>query len=148
MASCERVSGTPNIHKYLCTNATATEFYAGDLVRLDGSGTLTIATDASATASAGILGIAMEGNPASATTYIPVDVISSDGSMFMMHSTETAASSELGEQHAITLTAGAHTIASGSGAFIALDYLDPIGTATPRIVGKFLPARLQSEVGW
>jgi len=148
MASCERISGTPNIHKYLCTNASATEFYAGDLVRLDGSGTLVIAADGGATATAGILGIAMEGNPASATTYIPVDIITGDSSMFMMHSTETAASTQLGEMHAITFTAGAHTLTSGSGPFIALDYLDAIGTTTPRIVGKFADIDLQAEVGW
>lgn len=147
MASVERISGKPCVRPYKCTSATPA-FDEGDLVRLDGSGTLVIATDAAASATAGILGIALEDAPSNTSDYVNVDIISSDGSVFVMNSTETAALTQLGEQHAITFTKGAHTLTSGSGYCVAIGYPVAIGTTTPKIEVKFVHEALQSEVGW
>jgi len=148
LPSCERITGTPCILNYTCTSAAGTAFDKGDLVSLDVNGTLLIAAEGTATATAGIWGIAMMDAPASTTTQVPVDVISSDGSLFAMTSAETAAAAQIGEMQVITYTAGAHTITSGSGNAIIVGYLDDIGTTTPRCIVRFRATSLQSEVGW
>ena len=144
--SVERVSGKPNIHNYTTTSATLA-FYKGDLVRLDTSGTLVIATDVDATNAQGILGIAMSADPESTSTNVPVDVITSDGSTFVMKSTDTTAVAYNGCYHAITLTAGAHTVAAGAGHFVQLGLWDAAGATKARIVGTFAPSVLQAEIG-
>lgn len=142
MASVVRVSGTPLIREYTCTNATATEFYAGDLVKLDASGTIVVATTGA------ILGIAMKGNPADATVKVPVDIITPDGSTFVMKAAGTTAVSDLGEIQTVTFTAGAHTIADGSNDFIPIALYDAASTVTGREEGMFKYSSLQAITGF
>ncbi len=144
--SCERISGKPNVHLYKTTSATLA-FYKGDLVRLDTSGTLVIATDTDATNAQGILGIANAPDPESTSVDVPVDVITSDGSTFVMKSTDTTAVAYNGCYHAITFTAGAHTVAAGAGHFVQLGLRDAAGATKARIVGTFAPSVLQAEIG-
>jgi hypothetical protein len=146
MASVQRITGKPCILNYLCTSA-GQAFSRGDLVRLDTAGTLVIATDGAAANNAGILGIAMADAPASTTTPVPVDIISSDGSLFVRKAAETAATAILGAFQTTTFTKGAHTMTSGAGATIIVGYVDPIGTTTPRAICKFCHEMLQSEIG-
>ena len=144
--SCERISGKPNVHLYTTDSATLA-FYKGDLVRLNTDGELVIATDTDASNSNGILGIAMSADPTALSTDVPVDVITSDGSTFIMKSTDTIAIGYNGCYHAITFTAGAHTVAAGAGHFIQLGLWDAAGATKARIVGTFSPSVLQSEIG-
>lgn len=143
---CVRISGTPNIKTYLDTSATAA-YVAGDLVRLDASGTLVIATDGAATASAGFLGIAMADSPASTSVRTPVDIISSDGSEFVMKNSGTSAEADNGHYFAVTCTTTAVTVAKGSGGFVQTGLWDAAGSGG-KIIGKFVAADLQSEVGY
>ena len=147
--SVERISGKPNVHLYTDTSGTAA-YYKGDLVLVDGSGTLVIAAAGDATNSAGILGIAMADSPASTTTSVPVDVITDDGSTFVMKSTDTTSVSGNGQQHAITFTAGAHTcaISNTNESCVQIGLWDPAGSTKARIIVKFLPKVLQASVGF
>jgi hypothetical protein len=144
--SVERISGKPNVHLYKTDSATLA-FYKGDLVRLNTDGELVIATDADATNAAGILGIAMAPDPESLTVDVPVDVITSDGSTFVMKSTNTTDIAYNGCYHAITLTAGAHTVAAGAGHFVQLGLVDAAAATKARIYGTFAPSALQAEIG-
>lgn len=144
--SCERISGKPNIHLYTTDSATLA-FYKGDLVRLNTDGELVIATDVDATNAQGILGIAMGPDPEALSTNVPVDVITSDGSTFVMKSTDTTAVAYNGCYHAITFTAGAHTVAAGAGHFVQLGLWDAAGATKARILGTFAPSVLQAEIG-
>ena len=144
--SVERISGKPNVHLYTDTSGTAA-YYKGDLVRADTSGTLVIATDVDATNAQGILGIAMMTSPASTSIAVPVDVITSDGSTFVMKSTDTTSVAYNGCYHAITMTAGAQTVAAGAGHFVQLGLWDAAGATKARIIGTFAPSVLQAEIG-
>jgi len=144
---CERISGKPNVHLYTDTSATAA-YKAGELVRFDTSGTLVIATDTDASNSNGILGIAMADSPASTTTKVPVDVITSDGSMFVMKSTDTAtAVAYNGCYCAITPTTTAVTVAAGAGHFIQIGLWDAAGSTKARVYGTFQDSVLQASLG-
>ena len=144
--SCERISGKPNVHLYTCTSATAA-FDKGDLVRLDSAGTLVIANDTDATNAYGILGIAMMDDPAELLVNVPVDVITSDGSTFVMKSTDTTSIAYNGCYHGITFTHGAHTVAAGAGHFVQIGLWDAAGSTKARIIGTFAPSVLQAEIG-
>jgi hypothetical protein len=144
--SVERISGKPNVHLYQTDSATLA-FYKGDLVRLNTDGELVIATDTDASNSNGILGIAQAPDPEALSTNVPVDVITSDGSMFVMKSTDTTSKAGLGCYCAITFTAGAHTVAIGAGHFIQLGLWDEAGATKARVYGTFGPSVLQSEIG-
>ena len=142
MASVERISGTPNRKEYTCTNATSTEFYKGDLVKLDSSGTLVVAT------SGNILGIAEENHPGNQTSKVTVDIIVPDGSFFKMKVDGSTAVSDLGEIQTVTFTAGAHTIADGSNDFIPLELISAAGTSGGFEAGMFKYSSLQSVTGF
>ena len=139
--SVRRITGKPVILPYLCTNATATEFYAGDLVQLDGNGTIVVATTGH------ILGIACIGNPASATTTVDVDIITPNGDLFEMKKATVNSASDKGEIHTITFTASAHTVADGSNDFIALKTVGVIGTDY-FLQGMFKYSSLQAVTGF
>ena len=143
---CERISGKPNVHLYTDTSGTAA-YKAGELVRLDTSGTLVIATDTDATNAQGILGIAMADSPGSTTTKVPVDVITSDGSMFVMKSTDTTAVAYNGCYCAITCTTTAQTVAAGAGHFIQIGLWDAAGATKARVYGTFQDSVLQASLG-
>jgi hypothetical protein len=139
--SVKRITGKPVLLPYLCTNANAAEFKKGDLVKLDGSGTLVVAT------SGAILGIAQSDNPASATTYIDVDIITPNGDLFEMKKATANAVSDHGEIHTVTFTAGAHTVADGSNDFIPLHCVGTVGTDY-FLQGMFKYSTLQSVTGF
>jgi hypothetical protein len=89
----------------------------------------------------------MAPDPESTSVDVPVDVITSDGSMFAMKSTNTTDVSYNLCYHAITLTAGAHTVAAGAGHFIQLGLVDAAGSTKARIYGTFQDSALQASLG-
>jgi hypothetical protein len=139
--SVKRITGKPVILPYTCTNATATEFYKGDLVKLDASGKIVVATSGS------ILGIAMADNPADATKTVDVDIITPNGDLFEMKKATANAVSDNGEIHTVTFTAGAHTVADGSNDFIALKEVGVVGTDY-FLQGMFKYSSLQAVTGF
>jgi hypothetical protein len=146
---CERLSGKPNVRLYKDTSATAA-YKAGELVRLDTSGTLVIATGSGASATNGILGIAMADSPASTSVYTPVDVITSDGSTFIMKNSGTTTEEDNGNELTITFTTTAQTCATSNSvpAAVQLGLWDAAAATKARVVVGFYPAVLQSEIGW
>ena len=143
--SVTRVTGSPNIHYYQEASAgSANAFYAGDLVQLDAAGELVIA-DGTA-----ILGIAEKTATGTASTEIPVDVISAE-ELFIMKSSETTLEAHAQDFGAITFTLSAtagHTVASGGAntdecRIIDHHPADPWGTLNGRLIVKFLDAELQ-----
>jgi hypothetical protein len=147
--SCERISGKPNVLLYTDTSGTAA-YYKGDLVRLDASGTLVLGAAGAATASAGILGIAMMTSPGDTTTKVPVDIITADGSLFVMKCTSTTAATSNGDTMVVTFTAGAQTVADGSTnpSFVQVGLWDAAGATKARVILKPIATCLQSVIGW
>lgn len=139
--SVKRITGKPVLLPYKCTNATATEFYKGDLVKLDASGTIVVATTGS------ILGIAQSDNPADATKYVDVDIITPNGDLFEMKHATVNAVTDLGEIATVTFTAGAHTFTDGSNDFIPLKLVGVIGTDYFE-QGMFKYSSLQAVTGF
>ncbi len=150
VVSVYRRSGSPNVHNYTTTAGSATTFGAGDLVKLDSSGTLIIGTSGSG----GILGIALDDSPADTTTKVPVDVITSDGSQFSLkYNGTTAIATNLGENYVVTFTVGGtvstgHVVDTGTGVdFVCVD-LDGDAASGGRLICTPMHGALQAQVGF
>lgn len=135
----QRIAGKPHIRKYLADDATA-DFVSGDLVKLDSSGLLTIAT------AQYVLGIAMEDHPGTATDYVKVDIIM-PGDEFLIHSSTTTATTDVGDvldvdptTTAVTTTSTSHDTLTVLGLYPG----DATGTSGGRFVVSFNPECLQS----
>ncbi len=145
MAGVERLTGSPNIREYTCTSATAS-FALNDLVKLDSSGTLVIATTGN------ILGIAKTKDPASLTTKVLVDVIYPDNSRFALRykAAETAVSLG-GEAATLTFTTTAITADDGGTTDVVIQEVDTreaVGTSGGLLIVTFKPAVLQAVTGF
>jgi hypothetical protein len=143
--SITRHTGVPNIHYYQeATAGSANAFYAGDLVQMDSSGELVIAS------SGVILGIAEKTATGTASTEIPVDVVSADEEFigkYTSSATSEALAQDLGDfTFTVSATAG-HTIAvGGSDADLRIvdhDPRDPWTTSGGRLIIRFLDSALQ-----
>ncbi len=143
--SVTRHTGTPNIHYYQEASAgSANAFYIGDLVRLDASGELIIATTGN------ILGIAEKVATGTSSTEIPVDVVSADEEFIMKYTTsatDEAHAQDLGDiTFTLSATAG-HTVAVGGSdndiRIVDHDPRDPWTTSGGRLIIRFLDKALQ-----
>jgi hypothetical protein len=146
---CERITGKPNVHIYHDYSATPA-YKAGELVSLDTNGKLLLGAAGDATATAGIIGIAMIDSPSSTTTDVPVDVITSDGSTFIMKTTDTSSEANNGNQLAISFVTTAQTcaVSNSNESAVQLGLWDAAGATKARIIVGFLNKVLQSEIGW
>ena len=145
MAGVKRISGSPNIRGDY-TMASATPSVAqGDLVKLDGSGLVVIATAAS------ILGIMRSADPSSTSTKVLIDVIVPDHSEFVIKYKASATAAALKTDYAgLTFTTTAITVddtASGDVVIQDLDPRDAVGTSGGRLICRFIPSALQSVTG-
>ena len=141
MASCKRVTGSPNIHFYQEAAAGAADaFRIGDLVQLDSSGELIIA-------SAGkILGIAHKTATGTASTEIPVDVLSQHDEFIATWTAEATSEAHIGSICDFTFTVGAHTLASGGTTDVVMvDFASgsPVGTTSGKVIVRVIPAASQ-----
>jgi len=139
LPSAQRKIGLPNINEYEEASASsANDWYAGDLVRLDSSGELVIAT------AGHILGIALKAASGTASTKIPVDVLTDQDQVSVVCNTTTA-ESDLGATFDFTFTAGAHVATAGGTTdsyCVAHDSINAVGTDGGRLIVRMLPGAL------
>ena len=143
--SVSRVTGVPNIHYFQeASGGSANAFYVGDLVKIDASGELVIAT-------AGvILGIAEKVATGTASTEIPVDVISADEEFvakYKASATAEALAQDIADfTFTVSSTAG-HTLdESGATTDVRIvdhDPRDKWTTSGGRLIVRFLDSALQ-----
>lgn len=136
----QRITGNPNIRKYLCASATAA-FVAGDLVKLDSSGTLVIAT------AGDLLGIAKADHPASTSVYVPVDILDPN-SDFLVHAAGATATTDVGDILDILPTTTAVTTTTDSAHDVKVIGLwpgDAVGTSGGRYIVRFGPNSCQGS---
>ena len=139
MASCIRKTGNTDIHEYQeAAASSANDWYAGDLVRLDSSGELVIAT------AGHILGIALKAATGTASTLIPVDVLTDQDKISVACNTTTA-ETDLGATFDFTFTAGAHVATAGGSTdsyCVDHDTINAVTTDGGRLILRILPGAL------
>lgn len=136
----QRITGNPNIRKYLCASATPA-FVAGDLVTINASGLLVIAT------AGDILGIAKANHPASTSVYVPVDIID-PVSDFLVHAAGATATTDVGDILDILPTTTAVTTTADSVHDVCVNALwpgDAVGTSGGRYIVKFSPGSITAS---
>jgi hypothetical protein len=138
LASVELKSGNPQVVWIEEASASsANDWYANDLVKTDASGELVIAT-------AGvIMGIAKRAATGTASTKIPVELISVDNLYVAKYKASATTEALIGDVVDFTFTAGAHTLdesgASTDADVVMLDPRDDVGTSGGRLVIRFDP---------
>jgi hypothetical protein len=136
LASVELKSGNPQVVQIQEAAAgSANDFYAGDLVKTNTDGELVIAT------AGAIMGIARRAATGTASTEIPVELISADNLYVAKY--KAAATTEALVGDVVDFTAGAHTLdesgASLDADVVGLDPRDALGTSGGRLVIRFDP---------
>jgi hypothetical protein len=143
--SVSRVVGPPNIHYYQEAAAgLINAFHPGDLVKLNAAGELVIA-------SAGvILGIAEKTATGTASTEIPVDVISADEEFIAKYkaaATAEALAQDIADFTFTVSTTAGHTLdesgATTDARIVDHDPRDPWTTSGGRLIIRFLDSALQ-----
>jgi len=124
-------------------SASENDWYAGDLVKADGSGELTIATDDA------IMGIALKAATGVDNTEIPVQLLNFNEIYVMKYSTTTS-EAIIGTYADITFTAGAHVVTDGTAVenvyIVGLHPDDAVGTDGGRVLVRFDTTALQTGV--
>lgn len=136
----KRLTGKPCVREYLCASASPA-FVAGDLVKLDSSGTLVIATAGT------ILGIAKRKHPSSTSIKVPVDIISPEGE-FLIHAASTTATTDVGDILDILPTTTAVTTTTDSQHDVVVKALwpgDAVGTSGGRYIVSFSAGSCQGQ---
>jgi len=144
MASVQRYDPIPGAGAILnCQEgATAGSFKQGDLVKVDSSGQVVIAT-------AGyIFGIAGKDATGTQATVIPVELIDPTA-IYVARSGTTTAQADVGELFDFTFTAGAHTLVEAGATtdvyVVGLHSGDAVGTSGGRLLVRFLGALFTSQ---
>jgi hypothetical protein len=138
LASVELKSGNPQVVQIQEAAAgSANDFYAGDLVKTNTDGELVIAT------AGAIMGIARRAATGTASTEIPVELISADNLYVAKYKASATTEALVGDVVDFTFTAGAHTLdesaASTDADVVGLDPRDALGTSGGRLVIRFDP---------
>ena len=138
IVSCKRVTGSPNIHYYQeAAAATANMFQPGDLVKLDTSGELVLAT------AGAILGIVQSAATSTDSTYHAVDVLMGD-EFSAVWTAEATTETLLNDIADFTFTTGAQVLTgAGTTDVVVVDFADPVGTTSGRVIVKVIPAAQQ-----
>jgi hypothetical protein len=142
--SVQRKDRNPNIHYYQEAAAgAANAFYLGDLVQVDGSGELVIAS------STNILGIAQKTATGTASTEIPVDVLSSKDEVSVPYKASATAEGLALDTVDFDFTPGAQVVDESGGSVDAViidhDEHDPWTTVSGRLIVRILSSALQTE---
>ena len=138
IVSCKRVKGSPNIHYYQeAAAATANMFQRGDLVKLDTSGELVLAT------AGAILGIVGSAATSTDSTYHPVDVLMGD-EFSIPWTAEATTETLLNDIADVTFTTGAQVLTGGGTTdCVVVDFDDDVGTSGGRVIARVIPAAQQ-----
>jgi len=138
LASVELKSGNPQVVQIQEAAASSeNDWYAGDLVKTDANGELVIAT------AGAIMGIARRAATGTASTKIPVELISADNLYVAKYKASATTEALVGDVVDFTFTAGAHTLdesgATTDADVVGLDPRDDLGTSGGRLVIRFDP---------
>ena len=139
IVSNKRVKGSPNVHQYQeAAGGSADDFQVGDLVKFDTSGELVIAT------AGAILGIALKSATGTASTYIPVDVLAPETEFSAVWTSEATTETLLNDIADFTFTTGAQVLTgAGTTDAIVVDFDDPVGDTSGRVIVRLIPAASQ-----
>ncbi len=143
--SVERVTGSPNIHFYPeATTGSALDFYANDLVKLDSTGGVIIATSGS------MLGIVQRNAPGDGSE-IEVDVLDGTEEVSGIYKASSTAQTLVSDIVDFTFTVSAtagHTLdesgATTDAIVIDHDTRDEWGTTSGRLTVRIFPTALQT----
>jgi len=143
--SVSRVVGPQNIHYYQeASGGSVNAFHPGDLVKLDAAGELVIAT------AGAILGIAEKTATGTASTEIPVDLISADEELIAKYkaaATAVALAQDIADFTFTVSTTAGHTLdESGAATDVRIvdhDPRDAWTTSGGRLIVRFLDSALQ-----
>lgn len=128
--------GNPNI-VYAPEHTTSNSFVAGDLVYLN-SGLVALCADDDT-----VFGVAAADYSGTHDTSVPVYVITPDQTWIVEMET-TSAEAHAGEDYAVNLTAGSQSVdVDATGSIVVIDFFEPVGTATGKVLVKFSPDVLQ-----
>jgi len=138
IVSCKRVTGSPNIHFYQeRAAAVADEFQNGDLVAFDTSGELVIGS------AGAILGIVQSAAAGVDSTEHAVDVLMGD-EFSIPWTSEATTETLLNDIADVTFTTGAQVLTgAGTTDVVVVDFDDPVGTTSGRVIVKVIPAAQQ-----
>ena len=138
IVSCKRVKGSPNIHYYQERAAgSANECQRGDLVGLNTSGELILG------AAGVILGIIQSNFTGTASTEHAVDVLMGD-EFSIPWTAEATTETLLNDVADVTFTTGAQVLTgAGTTDCVVVDFDDPVGTTSGRVIVKVIPAAQQ-----
>ena len=135
--------GNPHII-HVPQHETSNSFQAGDLVCLE-EGAVQLPT--SGTTSARFFGVAQRAATATSGYSIPVHVISPED-IFIAQMALTSTTTQVGEDFAVDTTAGSMSVTTGgTGVVCVIDFFEPAGTATGKVLVKFVPTVLQGSIG-
>jgi hypothetical protein len=134
--SVELKAGNPQVVFIQEASAgSANDFYAGDLVKVDSNGELVIAT------AGAITGIARRAATGTASTKIPVELISDDNLYVAKYKASATTEALIGDTLDFTFTASAHTLDESSATTdvdcVMLDPRDDVGTSGGKLVVRF-----------
>jgi hypothetical protein len=128
--------GNPTI-VHMPEHTTANSFTAGDLVYLS-SGLVVLAADDDT-----VFGVAARAASGTHDTVIPIYVITPEQTWIVEMET-TSAEAHIGEDYAVNLTAGSQSVnTDDTGSVVVIDFFEPVGTATGKVLVKFSPDVLQ-----
>jgi hypothetical protein len=137
-----RFKGNPNIHYYLCASASPA-FKKGDLVQYNSSGVLAIA------AAGLITGIAMRDAPSDVTTYVPVDVLTTNDEC-VVKSHVTTADTYIGDIFDMDCTTTAPVTTTDSSHDVEVVGIwrgEAIGTSGGHFIVHFTDSSLTAHTG-
>ena len=144
--SVRRKYGKPNIVRIQEASASsANDWYAGDLVKVDSSGELVIAT------AGAIYGIARSAASGTASTWHNVDVLGHDDIITVKYKASATTEGLTTDTVDFTFTANGHTVdesgASTDAVVVGFDPINAIGATGGRLLVKILPAAIQTGAG-
>jgi len=133
--------GNPHI-VHLPEYTTHSSFTAGDLVAIVGGYVQCIADG---TSTSTIFGVAQKTYTGTAATSIPVHVISPED-VFIAQMETTSTTAHIGQDYGVNTTVGSQSVnTSSTGVVSVIDFFEDAGTATGKVLVKFVPAVLEGS---
>ncbi len=133
--------GNPHI-VHVPEHATHSSFTAGDLVALAGGKAQLIAGGSN---TAMIFGVAQKAYTGTEDKSVPVHVISPED-VFIAQMETTSTTTHLGQDFGVNTTAGSQSVDTDqTGLVSVIDFFQDSGTATGKVLVKFVPTALQGS---
>ena len=133
--------GNPHV-VHVPEHATSSSFTDGDLVALAGGKVQLVAGGANTDM---IFGVALKDATGTTNSSIPVHVISPED-VFIVEMETTSTTTHLGQDFGVNTTAGSQSVdTDATGLVSVIDFFQDSGTATGKVLVKFVPTALQGS---